>query len=251
MSKHFERLNQAPALSPGRAPTLCAVMALTGVMVMGSAAIARPSQPSSSSTAEKVGLQTPPPAARAPHLGNASPAGWQPWNSTTVAMQVVGGAGGAVVGFGVGALAGAAAFTAGNSSGSWDGLVGAIFGGFAGGVVGMGTGTWAAGELTGGDGSLGWTLAGSVAGLIGGMAAGEAIARDPMGLLIGGGLLGIAGGIVGYNLTAHPAAPGPLSGAMRVGMDGSVQAGIPLALPYTGADGKVTGWQLSLVAGRF
>ena len=176
---------------------------------------------------------------------------WQPWDGTTLAWQslggVAGGAGGALAGM---VFAAAYLRLAGSNSDGFADLGLLLLSGMAGGVVGIGVGTFWAGDLSGGNGGLGWTLGGTLLGTIGGFAVGSNAASAEAALILG--LVGgVAGGMAAYHLSASPGAPGPVSAVLRVGADGQLYAGIPLAVPVRSADGRVSGWQLSLASGRF
>ena len=190
----------------------------------------------------------PPVATPAPEVATDA---WQPWDGKTLAWQTLGGAAGGVGGALAGMVFSAAYIRLDGSSGDGFADLGLLlFGGMVGGFVGMSAGTWWAGDLSGGNGGLGWTFGGTLLGTIGGFAVGSNAGSAEAALALG--LIGgIAGGMAAYHLSASPGAPGPISAVMRVGSDGRLYAGVPLAVPVRGLDGRVSGWQLSLVSGRF
>lgn len=189
-------------------------------------------------------------AAPPPPLAAPAASTWRPWDGDTMAWQLLGGtAGGVVGGFaGLALVAGYLRLT--DSGGGWDALAFGLLGGFGGVMIGTGVGTWWTGNFTGGNGGLGWSLLGSAGGTASGLALGAA-ANAGSAVLFVGLLGGVAGGVVGYHLSANPAAPSPVSAAVRFGSDGSVLMGVPLATPLQDAGGRLNGWQLSLVSGRF
>ena len=177
---------------------------------------------------------------------------WQPWQGRTLAWQTLGGVGGAAAGALSGGLL-AAALTNKNTDG-FAALGGVILGFVVGGSLGTGVGVWAAGDLDGGNGGLGWSLLGGTLGTIGGFAIGGSLNQgaDTVWMPFTGALvLGIGGAMVGYHVSASPKAPGPSAGLLRVSSDGQLLAGLPMVTPWVGPDGRVEGWRLGVLAGRF
>ena|GEM_PF-2785650 len=129
-------------------------------------------------------------------------------------------------GFGIlGGTAGAfgGAFTTGlmcvafESSDSGFGCFGAaIIGGLAGEFFGIWLGSWAGGQLAGGNGGLGWTLLGTASGALvtGVIIAAAEIDVGDLGWWIFTSVLPLAGSIVGYELSTTREGPRTIGGSL-------------------------------------
>jgi hypothetical protein len=149
-----------------------------------------------------------------------------------VALETLGGLGGAAVGAAVGF---GLAYAIIGDEGDFSGLAAAVVGGIPGAAIGLTTGIYAVGELAGGDGNYWATWAGVLAGAVVPTIVTATLAGngDSDGALIAlWVLLPTAGGVIGYELSqADRAAPAPSTRLFVMPTDGGVFAGLSGPLP--------------------
>jgi hypothetical protein len=132
--------------------------------------------------------------------------------TSEAAFGILGGAAGAFTG----GLIGGGICLAVDGGGNFACLVPAFVGALTGQFIGMGLGTYLGGELVDGNGGLGWTYLGQTGGaalaaVI--VSAAEVDVGDVSWWLLTIGLP-LAGAVLGYELSTHSDAPGPVSGAL-------------------------------------
>jgi hypothetical protein len=82
-------------------------------------------------------------------------------------------------------------------------------------VLGLPLGVWLGGNITGGDGGLGYTFLGALAGAAGGLLVVASSGSVPLLALLGFALP-VVGGILGYELSMSPEAPALALGGTRI-----------------------------------
>ena len=221
--------------------TTCLIL-LTTTVVHGAPATSRTSEQAATSDSTPRAMTVP------------SNAPVPAWSGRVMAWQVLGAASGVFGGVLLGGLLGFAGEAIESRRHPDDimprsnGLV--ILSLIAGGALGLGFGTWAAGELAGSDGSLGWSMVGGLAGTLSGVVVADTLLKKGEASIVGI-VLGITGSVVGYHLSARSNAPSPVSAVIRVDPSGSVLLGVPLVSPTTGSFRRDHGWRLGLISGRF
>ena len=220
---------------------MCVSTVATPAFAQANATLPPAAQPSADPAADDASPVDAPVALQPPALApmpSAPGVAWEPWQSSTVGWQVLGGVGCAAV-LGIGGGLAIAATNNGGSDG-WVSLGLFILGATVGATVGSGLGVAIVGDLDGGNGSYFWSITAGIVGTIAGGAIGSAVdsSGDGLGLQIGAILGGTGGGITGYHLSASPV---PMQASLLTRSGDGLAFGIPAVQPRYGVGGNVVG----------